>query len=70
MEEADIRDALRSMEKDKQCNTSSSYSANATLYPKNVMTFTEKHMAYLKARPALKPEHYLANLKLLIKKRS
>lgn len=69
MEETDIRRVLRAMELDQAYNTKSSYSANETLYPNHVMSFTEKHMAYLKARPTLKPEHYLANLRLLIKKR-
>ncbi len=69
MDEDEIRAALRSMERDRLCNTKSSYSANAILYPNHKMSFTNKHLAYLKTHPALKPEHYLANLKLLIKKR-
>lgn len=69
MEEDQIRAALSAMERDRSFNTKSSYSANENLYPDNVMSFTQKHLAYLKAHPSLRPEHYLANLRLLIKKR-
>lgn len=69
MEELEIRQALRVMELDKSFNTKSSYAANTVLWPDHRISFTEKHMAYLKAHPALNPQHYLANLKLMIKKR-
>ena len=70
MEDQDIRDALKSMEIDGSLHTSSSYSANSVLWPDNQISFTEKHVAYLKAHPALKPEHYLSNLRLKIRKRA
>ena len=68
MEELEIRQALRTMELDQALNTESSYSANTALWPDHRITFTEKHMAYLRAHPTLNPRHYLSNLKLMIKK--
>ncbi len=70
VEEQEIRDQLKSMERNKAYATLSSYSANDSLYPNNRMSFTEKHLAYLKSHPALQPAHYLANLRLKTKKRS
>ncbi len=67
MEELEIRQALHVMELDETLSTESSYSANTTLWPDNRISFTEKHIAYLKARPALNPRHYLSNLRLMIK---
>jgi len=69
MEEDEIKAALSVMEKDAGMHTKSSYAANATLWPKNSMTFTEKHLAYIKAHPTLNPKHYLSNLRLKITKR-
>lgn len=65
----EIEEALISMERDKSFNTGSSYSADSNLYPDNQMSFTRKHMAYLKSHPQLDPDHYLANLRLRIKTR-
>jgi hypothetical protein len=70
MEDTDVQQALRVMEADNSFKTESSYSPNATLYPDQVMSFQAKHMAYLKANPALNPEQYLANLRLKTKLRS
>ncbi len=69
MEDEEIRAALGVMEKDATMHTNSSYAANTTLWPNNSMTFTEKHITYLKAHPAVNPQHYLSNLRLKIKKR-
>lgn len=69
IEEADIRAALTGMEKDASFNTTSSYSPNAALYPDQQMSFQAKHMAYLKANPAINPEQYLANLRLKTRRR-
>lgn len=70
MTEEEIRIVLGKMEASTTYQTEISYSANVALYPDNVMSFTDKHTAYIKAHPALKPEHYLANLKLKTRKRS
>lgn len=69
MNEEEIRTALRAMEADESYQTEVTYSANVALYPDNTISFTEKHTAYIKTHPALKPEHYIANLKLKTKRR-
>lgn len=56
---------LQRMACDITYNTASSYSSNTALYPTNVMSFTDKHMQYLSAHPALDPQQYLANLRLI-----
>lgn len=60
-----VKKELQRMAKDVAFNTDSSYSSNATLYPTNVMSFTDKHMQYLNAHPLLDPQQYLANLRLI-----
>jgi hypothetical protein len=60
-----VRDKLQRMASDSAFNTSSSYSANAEAYPSNVISFTDKHMNYLNAHPAVDPQQYLANLRLM-----
>lgn len=69
LNEAEIREALQEMENSSFFTTGSSYSANSSLYADNQMPFAEKHVAYLKSHPKLNPEHYLANLRLMIKVR-
>jgi len=69
LQEVEITAALQGMEDDELYETGSSYSANALLYPDHEMTFVQKHLAYLKGRPQLDPQHYLANLRLRIKVR-
>lgn len=61
----ETRQLLTAMAADVVYNTESSYTANATLYPSNVLSFVDKHMDYLKAHPATDPQHYLANLRLM-----
>ncbi|MFA5003790.1 MAG: hypothetical protein WC498_00735 [Candidatus Saccharimonadales bacterium] len=69
LEELGVPQALRQMEQDGAYNTESSYSPNSMLYPDNQMPFSQKHIAYLKAHPKLDPVHYLANLRLMIRRR-
>jgi hypothetical protein len=68
--EADAERKLRDMITDKALNTGTSYSANSELYPDNRIPFVDKHMAYLMEHPKLEVEHYLSNLRLMLKKRS
>lgn len=69
MQEEDIRTVLSTMEKDPLCVTESAYRADAVKFLGNRISFTDLHLAYIKAHPALDPQHYLSNLKLQIKKR-
>ncbi len=64
-----IEQALREMVTDPRFNTESSYSPNLSLYPDNLIPFVEKHKAYLNARPALNAQMYIANLKLMTKRK-
>jgi hypothetical protein len=64
-----IIEKLRIMALDQDFNTDSSYSANSVLYPDNQIPFVEKHMRYLITHPAMDPDHYLANLRLMTRRR-
>lgn len=68
-EGVDIRQKLQFMMSDKTYNTESSYNANSTRYPDNLMTFVDKHMNYLNAHPNLDARMYLANLRLITRVR-
>jgi len=61
--------ALKSMAADNAYNTGSSYSANSTNHPDNLISFVDKHVDYLKKHPAVDPSHYLANLRLMTRVR-
>jgi hypothetical protein len=68
--DGDIHKKLVAMLHDPTLNTkASSFSANSTLYPDGQMPFVDKHIAYLMNHPKLDHEQYLANLRLMLKKR-
>lgn len=62
---AAIKQDLHHMVLDNAFNTDSSYSANGGLYPDNLIPFVDKHMNYLNTHPALDPQQYMANLRLV-----
>ncbi len=64
-----IETELRQMAKDARYNTVSSYTPNISLHPDNLISFVEKHKAYLNAHPRLDANIYLANLRLKTKHR-
>lgn len=66
MEEAAIYEALGQMEQDILLNTPDSQ----TLDSLELVSFREKHMAYLKGHPKVNPENYLSNLRTMIKIRA
>lgn len=59
---------LTSMATDVRFETQAGYSTNTGRYPNNLIPFVDKHMLYLQNHPAINPEHYIANLKLMTKK--
>lgn len=59
-----IRKQLKQMEDDDQYDTRSTYHANATLYPKHRISFSEKHMQYLLNHPQVDCIYYISNLRL------
>jgi hypothetical protein len=56
---------LIEMSKDSAYNTGTSYSADGEMYPDHQRPFVDKHMEYLRSHPAMSPQHYLANLRLM-----
>lgn len=65
----EIVETLTVMAADATYNTRSSYSANSTLYPDNVMTFVDKHVNYLIKHPTMDPQQYISNLRLMTRVR-
>ena len=56
---------LNLMMNDPKYNTRETFSSRES----RGMTFLDKHMKYLSEHPKLDPRHYIANLKLMSKKR-
>jgi hypothetical protein len=65
----EIRHKLHLMTQDDTYNTTSSYSANDLSYPDNRIPFVDKHMNYLVGHPMLDPDKYIANVRLITRKR-
>lgn len=70
MPEDEIVVALKDMVVDPRMITEPSFRANPILWPGNKISFVEAHLMYLKSHPALNPEHYLSNLRLMIRKKT
>lgn len=68
-EGARVEAALKEMAKNAQYNTGSSYSPDIEQHPNNLISFVEKHKAYLVSHPRLNADMYLANLRLMTKRR-
>lgn len=68
-EGVEIEQALKRMALDSAYMTESSYSANSTLYPDNLISFVDKHLNYLRTHPAIDPRHYVSNLRLMTRLR-
>lgn len=69
VEGLEIKQALEQMVADSKFNTLPSYSANAALYPDNLMPFVDRHMNYIMCHPRLEAKKYLANVKLVTRLR-
>lgn len=69
MDEATIREELVTMEADPNFVTKAAYRANVDHWPDHEISFVEMHMTYLKSHPSLDPKHYLANLRLMSRRR-
>lgn len=68
--DANVREKLLAMQQDPQFTTqASSFSPDSDLYPDGQIPFVDKHIAYLMKYPKLDPDQYLANLKLMLRKR-
>ncbi len=69
MSDEEIMSALRGMEHDPALITESAYRANTQKWPGNRISFVDCHMMYLKTHPGINPKHYLANLRLQLRKK-
>ena len=67
--EEEVIEALQLMETSPSYITKSAYRANADKWPNHRISFIDQHIAYLKAHPALNPYQYIANLRLMLKRR-
>jgi hypothetical protein len=65
----EVKQLLRQMTGNSTYNTSPSYSTDSARYPDNLIPFVDKHMNYLINHPALEPAKYLANIKLITRRR-
>jgi hypothetical protein len=65
----DIQLEFQQMTSDKRYNTAPSYNSNTLRYPDNLIPFVDKHMQYLVNHPSLVASQYLANIKLITRKR-
>lgn len=69
MTEEEISVVLKKLEADPAFVTTPAYRANTSLFPNNSISFVDAHLTYLKLHPKLDPNHYLANLRLMTRKR-
>jgi len=64
---SEITQALQEMVEDKSYRTVSGYSIDTDTYPDHAVPFIQDHMNYLRKHPQVNPEHYLSNLRLMLK---
>lgn len=69
LDEEQIQQALSDMEHDDGLRTDLEY-VDTTLYSDRNVSFTEKHLIYLRNHPKVNPAHYLANLRTMVKIRT
>ncbi len=67
--EDEIISALKQMKRNALYLTEPTYRGNAEKWPNNQISFIDYHIAYLKSHPQVNPDHYIANLKLVFKKK-
>lgn len=60
---------LKQLEGDPTMNTIGAYSPTALEYPDQIRPFSEVHLEYLRKNKHVNPEHYISNLKIMLKKR-
>ena len=65
----EITETLKAFVDDPTMHTNDTYSPTASEYPDNRVPFVEYHLAYIRTHKNINPEHYLSNLRLMIKKR-
>lgn len=68
-EGAVIKKELEQIVANQGFNTDSTYSADAEHHPDNLISFVDKHMNYLNVHPSIDPSQYIANLRLMTRRR-
>jgi hypothetical protein len=68
VKEDEIVAALELLRRNPSYLTQPVYRGNAEKWPGNQTSFVDYHISYLKANPTLNPHHYIANLRLMLKK--
>lgn len=63
----EITAKLLEYQNDPTMNTKGGYSPTAIDWPDNFVPFVEHHLAYLRDHKHVNPEHYLSNLRLMLK---
>ena len=69
LDENELVVKLKELEQDPTMKTESVYSPSATEDSQSKLSFTERHLTYLRKNRHVNPDHYLSNLALMIKKR-
>lgn len=69
LDAAQIDEILHDMEQDATMNTRPLY-VKSELSPDQTISFYKRHTDYLNGHPKVNPEHYLANLRTMIKIRN
>lgn len=67
--EDEVVEALNSLETSSTYVTKPAYRGNADKWPGHQISFIDFHLGYLKDHPTLDPYHYIANLRLMLRKR-
>lgn len=65
--ETEISKSLEEMENDPIYRTKPGYVRDTPTSEKYLVSFSKKHLIYLQKHPKLNPEHYLANLRTMLK---
>lgn len=63
----DVAEQLQMLEDDPSMNTLGAYSPSALEYPDQIRPFTDVHLEYLRKNKNVNPEHYISNLKIMLK---
>lgn len=68
--ENEIVAALKTLKRNSLYRTEPAYRGNAEKWPNNQISFVDFHIGYLKMHPTLDPNHYIANLRLMLRKKT
>lgn len=63
----EIQDALTEMEQNPKFDTKPTFSVGSEASPPRLVSFMEKHKTYLRDHPKINPEHYLSNLRTVLR---